>query len=135
LWGVAHLWPQAEAPAEARAVAAPVSESAATQTGAACATDAPATPQASADAAYPHYPKPPYPSMSRRLYEEGTVSLRVHVLPDGHVDQVEIQRSSGFPRLDESARATILHWRFIPEQIDGEAIASWIIVPVQFKLE
>jgi protein TonB len=133
---------EAEAPAETPVVAAPVSESTATQTGAATVTDAPAAAQASAsfvearaDAAYLHNPKPPYPPMSRRLREEGTVRLRVHVLPDGHADRIEIQRGSGFPRLDESARVTVLRWRFIPGRRGDEAIASWVIIPIHFNLE
>jgi protein TonB len=69
------------------------------------------------------------------LREEGTVRLRVHVLPDGRTDQVDIRGSSGFPRLDESARMTVLRWRFIPGRRGSEAVASWVIVPIHFNLD
>jgi protein TonB len=35
------------------------------------------------DAAYLNNPKPSYPPLARRLGEEGRVTLRVHVTPDG----------------------------------------------------
>eukprot|EP01030_Chromulinospumella_sphaerica_P005012 gene5012-4902_t len=47
--------------------------------------------------------KPDYPSASRRMEEEGTVSLRFLVGVDGKVVQSEIEKSSGFKRLDEAA--------------------------------
>jgi protein TonB len=87
------------------------------------------------DAAYLHNPKPPYPAHSKRLREEGTVYLRVHVLSNGKTDQVDIRRGSGFARLDESARMTVLRWRFVPKQRGNETVASWVIVPIRFNLE
>jgi protein TonB len=87
------------------------------------------------NAAYLHNPRPPYPMQSRRLREEGTVHLRVHVLPDGRADQVEIRRGSGYARLDESARATVLRWRFVPGRRGTVPVASWVIVPIRFNLE
>jgi protein TonB len=138
--------PLPEAPTEAPAVPAPpVAESVPTSNAAAnnasSASENSGAPsgaslvEARFDAAYLHNPKPPYPGRARQLREEGTVRLRVHVLSDGKADQVEIRRGSGFARLDESARMTVLRWRFIPGQRGGEAVASWVIVPIHFRLD
>ncbi|MCK9285424.1 MAG: energy transducer TonB [Rhodocyclaceae bacterium] len=87
------------------------------------------------DAAYLNNPRPTYPVFSKRLNEQGTVQLRVHVLASGLPDQVEIGRSSGFPRLDNAARDAVLQWRFVPARRGSEAVAEWVIVPLAFVLE
>ncbi len=48
--------------------------------------------------------KPDYPSASRRLEEEGTVTLKFLIGVDGKVLQADIEKSSGFSRLDAAAR-------------------------------
>jgi periplasmic protein TonB len=99
---------------------------------------APATPsvsQARFDADYLRNPPPPYPPLSRRMGEEGTVILRVSVTPQGTADSVEIRTSSGSSRLDESAQKTVRNWKFIPAKRGDAAIQSWVLVPIIFKLE
>jgi len=87
------------------------------------------------DADYLSNPKPVYPPASRRLGEEGKVLLRVHVNTEGLPLAVEIKTSCGFPRLDESARAAVERWRFVPARRGGEAIDSWVAVPIVFSLQ
>lgn len=87
------------------------------------------------DAAYLNNPAPPYPSISRRLGEQGKVMLRVHVLANGSADRVDIKQSSGSSRLDEAAREAVSHWRFVPARQGADAVAEWVIVPVSFSLE
>ncbi len=91
--------------------------------------------QARFDADYLRNPAPPYPPLSRRMGEEGKVVLRVSVNPHGNADSVEIKTSSGSPRLDESARKTVHHWKFIPAKRGEAAVQSWVLVPIIFKLE
>ena len=91
--------------------------------------------QARFDADYLRNPAPPYPTLSRRMGEEGKVVLRVSVNPHGNADSVEIKTSSGSPRLDESARKTVHHWKFIPAKRGESAVQSWVLVPIIFKLE
>ena len=55
------------------------------------------------DAAYLNNPAPAYPSLSRRLGEEGRVLLRVLVDPDGRAREVHVQGASGHTRLDRAA--------------------------------
>ena len=84
---------------------------------------------------YLHNPPAPYPALSRRLGEEGTVRLRVRVGADGRALMVRLAESSGFARLDDSARETVAQWRFVPARRGQEAIESEIIVPVIFLLK
>jgi protein TonB len=79
--------------------------------------------------------KPVYPSMSMRYGEQGTVVLRVLVKADGTAGQVEIKSSSGYPLLDESAKATVQSWRFRPATSDGKPMADWFLIPIPFKLQ
>ena len=93
----------------------------------------PATPARPAD--YLANPKPPYPALSKRLGEEGTVRLNILVNPDGSVAQLELLESSGHPRLDRSAMATVRsQWKFEPARQGGRAVAAWVVVPIQFTL-
>jgi protein TonB len=87
------------------------------------------------DAAYLNNPRPAYPSMSRRLGEEGRVMLEVQVQADGTPSKVALQRSSGFPRLDEAALEAVKRWRFVPAKRGGEAVAASVIIPMPFILE
>lgn len=91
--------------------------------------------QARFDADYLKNPAPPYPPLSRRMGEEGKVTLRVSVTAQGTADNVEIKTSSGSQRLDESAQKTVRNWKFIPAKRGDTAVQSWVLVPIIFKLE
>jgi protein TonB len=87
------------------------------------------------DAAYLSNPIPEYPRLSRRMGEEGRVMLRVHVGADGKPLEVTIAKSSGFTRLDEIARDTVLRsWRFVPARQGDQAVAGTVRVPIDFSL-
>lgn len=90
---------------------------------------------ASFNAAYLQNPLPRYPMEARRAGEQGTVVLRVLVSSEGTAVRVELDKSSGSPHLDAAARETVKAWRFAPARRGGEAIESWIVVPVVFRLE
>lgn len=87
------------------------------------------------DADYLDNPKPPYPPISRRMGEEGRVVLRVLVAPDGSAGEVLLHASSGSPRLDESALATVRRWQFVPARRGADAVAAWVLVPIAFTLK
>lgn len=80
-------------------------------------------------------PKPVYPLEARQRNWQGTVVLRVSVSEDGHVLQVNLQRSSGHETLDESALAAVKDWRFVPAKRGETPEPSWVSVPIVFKLE
>ncbi len=79
--------------------------------------------------------KPEYPSASRRLEEEGTVHLRFLVGVDGKVIQSEIEKSSGFKRLDEAARAGLAKCQFRPATVDGKPEQAWASIRYTWRLE
>ena len=67
--------------------------------------------------------KPPYPELSQRLGEKGDVILTLTIGIDGKVSDVAIQKSSGFPRLDEAAASWVKgHWRFKPPTQNGQPV-------------
>ena len=86
-------------------------------------------------AAYLDNPAPEYPRLSRRLKESGTVLLRVRVSAEGRSAQVELSHGSGYDRLDQSAIEAVRQWRFVPAKQGGQALAAWVIVPINFQLD
>jgi protein TonB len=86
------------------------------------------------DADYLHNPAPVYPTLSRRLGEEGRVVLRVFVEPGGRPGRIEIGTSSGAPRLDQAAQEAVRRWQFVPARRGEEAVGAWVLVPVVFNL-
>lgn len=89
----------------------------------------------SSDADYLQNPKPAYPSLSKRLGEQGKVVVRVLIGVDGTAQKAEIKQSSGFERLDQAALGTVLRWRYVPGKRAGMPEAMWFNVPINFVLE
>jgi protein TonB len=86
------------------------------------------------DAAYLLNPKPAYPSMSRRLGEEGRVMLWVMVEADGLPSKVEVRTTSGHARLDQAAVDAVRNWKFVPARRGSEPVSAPVIVPMSFTL-
>lgn len=84
--------------------------------------------------AYATFTRVPYPAEALRRREHGTVILRVLVGADGSAQTIEIQTSSGSPRLDRAARDAVLHWIFRPGTFDGAPRSAWARVPITFDL-
>jgi len=84
---------------------------------------------------YAENPKPPYPQEARNKGYQGTVRLKVEVLPDGRVGEIELKESSGYDVLDQSALDTVKKWRFIPAMKGKTPISCWVIVPITFQLK
>ena len=89
----------------------------------------------SSDAAYLNNPKPGYPAISKRMGEQGKVVLRVLIGTDGLPQKVEINKSSGYDRLDRQAQEAVMRWRFVPGKRNGVPEAMWSLVPINFVLE
>jgi len=87
------------------------------------------------NADYLDNPAPGYPSLSKRLGEQGKVFLRVLVNSQGFPDKVEIDKSSGFARLDNAALHAVERWKFVPARQGAQAVVASVIVPVSFVLE
>jgi protein TonB len=86
-------------------------------------------------AGYLNNPPPQYPNLAARNGWQGTVLLKVRVLSTGRVDEIEVQKSSGFKLLDEEAKATVRTWQFNPSKRGSTPIDGWATVPIEFKLD
>jgi len=84
---------------------------------------------------YLNNPAPSYPVLSRRYGEEGRVVLRVRVNTRGGADEVQVNRSSGFVRLDDAARDAVRRWKFVPARRGAEPVPAWVLIPISFRLE
>lgn len=80
-------------------------------------------------------PPPTYPALSREAGETGRVLLRAEISPEGRVQQLDIQDSSGFRRLDQAALNAVRHWRFQPATANGQPIAGVALIPLRFTLD
>jgi protein TonB len=86
------------------------------------------------EADYLSNPRPEYPLLSRRLSEQGLVTLSIHVTVEGKADKVVLYQSSGFERLDKAAADVVWRWRFTPAHQNGKNVAAWVLVPIRFTL-
>ena len=83
----------------------------------------------------PVHPVPVYPQISRKLGEEGTVTLHVEWNEAGRITSSRVRTSSGFRRLDDAALAAIDHWRCNPAKQEGLPVRAVAIQPFSFQLE
>ena len=81
---------------------------------------------------YVRAPAPVYPRESSRKRERGTVVLRVLVDTTGHPAQIQIERSSGFDRLDSAARDAVAKALFRPHEVNGVAQPAQVLIPIEF---
>ena len=79
--------------------------------------------------------RPEYPSASKKLDEEGTVYLKFLVDAEGKVIQSEIERSSGYIRLDEAALNGLSRCKFKPATEDGRPEQAWTSMKFTWRLE
>lgn len=81
---------------------------------------------------YVRAPAPVYPTESSRRRERGTVLLRVLVDALGRPAQIRLERSSGFSRLDDAARAAVQEALFRPHEVNGVAQPAQVLIPIEF---
>jgi len=80
-------------------------------------------------------PPPVYPRDAHSKGWTGKVRVRVLISEQGTVKDVVIALSSGYASLDDAARQGLRHWIFNPAYQNGRAVAAWVVVPVQFRLD
>jgi periplasmic protein TonB len=83
---------------------------------------------------YLRNPEPAYPVEARRRRLEGLVLLEVRVSTQGRAVEIAVKQSSGYPVLDDAARAAVRTWEFEPARLGTLAIESRIEIPVCFSL-
>ena len=77
---------------------------------------------------------PYYPTLSKRMDEQGRVVLRVRLGEDGKVTNAIIQTSSGFARLDNAALEAVRTWRCNPPVRNGVVMSASALQPFNFSL-
>jgi protein TonB len=80
-------------------------------------------------------PVPEYPRLSIRAGETGRVMLRIYIDEAGLPRSVQVEKSSGHPRLDEAGAAAMKKARFKPYTENGQPVAGYAFVPLDFALE
>jgi protein TonB len=83
----------------------------------------------------PELTPPSYPSLSRRLGEEGKLVLRVELDENGYVDTASVVESSSYKRLDEAALAVVKTWRCNPSLRNGQPVRAVALQPFNFVLQ
>jgi periplasmic protein TonB len=78
--------------------------------------------------------RPSYPPSARNRGIQGTTLLGVLVADDGRVAEVVVKESAGHPDLDKAAADAVRRWRFEPARRGNEAVAMWVVLPVEFRL-
>jgi protein TonB len=78
--------------------------------------------------------KPPYPSASRRLQEEGSVITQITLAADGTAS-CTVAESSGTPRLDEAVTKWCATKKFDPATRAGSPEAFTFKLKYTFRLE
>jgi protein TonB len=76
--------------------------------------------------------KPVFPRESARKREYGTVVVRVLVDTLGKPAQIQIERSSGYPRLDSAALKCVEKFLFRPHEVNGVTQPAQVLIPVGF---
>jgi protein TonB len=79
-------------------------------------------------------PPPEYPSLALRRGWEGSVTLRIRVLPNGRAGSIEVAKSSGRKPLDDAAVETVRGWKFIPAKRGDTSIEGYATQTIDFKL-
>ncbi|MGU7776250.1 energy transducer TonB [Burkholderia sp. MR1-5-21] len=79
--------------------------------------------------------EPDYPMMSRRRGESGTAYVHFVVGVTGKIESIELQKSSGYSRLDEAALAAMRASTCRPYIEHGQAIRAARTQPYKFGLD
>lgn len=86
----------------------------------------------------PRHPltQPPYPPDAIRQGNEGSAIVEIYVLPNGHIGDARIVKSTGFESLDRATLAEARrNWRMKPATKNGVPVADWHRLSVVFRLE
>lgn len=75
---------------------------------------------------------PPYPQEARAVGKTGVVILKVVILADGSVADVQVMR--GDEPFVSAALSTVKQWKYEPARFKGQPITVYRIIQIPFKL-
>jgi|GEM_PF-5546973 len=79
-------------------------------------------------------PPPGYPASALRQGWEGEVWIHALIAADGLVQAASVEKTSGYPILDQAAIDAVETWRFQPAPASDSPMERPVSIPVQFKL-
>jgi protein TonB len=79
-------------------------------------------------------PPPIYPAYAKEQGWEGVVLLKVFVGKNGNSRVTRLLKSSGYKILDQAAMKAVRQWKFLPARTGPLSFASWIDIPIRFRL-
>jgi TonB family protein len=79
--------------------------------------------------------KPLYPESARKAGAQGITLLKLRVLENGKVGEVQIEQSAGHSDLDMAAADAVRRWVFEPARMGKQPVAVWVLLPVKFELQ
>ena len=77
---------------------------------------------------------PVYPEEARVAGIEGKVILKVTILFDGTIGDIEILQSSGRNDFDRAAKECVKKWEFKPAMQSGIRVAMAVQIPIKFEI-
>lgn len=78
---------------------------------------------------------PVYPYAARQKNLQGVVIVRFLVDAEGRVTKASVVEASPAQVFDQAALDAVRKWRFAPARLDGERVATWMSVPIRFKMD
>ena len=88
----------------------------------------------STDADDLYNPNQRYPRMSQTMGEQGTVMVRILIGANGLPLKSELQKTSGFERLDQAALDFVMQSRYKPGTLGGKPTEMWMGREVKYVL-
>lgn len=79
-------------------------------------------------------PYPEYPMEAKQRGISGEVTIKFWVLPDGIIEKMMVEKTSGSEILDKAAQAAIKKWLFAPIGAGEEKISQWGLLKIKFEL-
>jgi periplasmic protein TonB len=79
-------------------------------------------------------PNQRYPRMSQTMGEQGTVMVRILIGENGLPKKAELQKTSGFERLDQAALEFVMQSRYKPGTLGGKPTEMWMGREVKYIL-
>lgn len=79
--------------------------------------------------------RPVYPAEARAAGIDGKVILKVVILFDGTIGNIEISKSSGGDDFDKSAIECVKQWKFRPAIQSGIRVTMAVQVPIAFEMK
>lgn len=78
---------------------------------------------------------PVYPFAARQKGLAGIVVVKFLVTEDGKVTQASVVEANPVQVFEQAALEAVSKWRFDAAQLDGETVATWMIVPIRFQMD